>query len=203
MEDFWNERYAANEYCYGEHPNTFLKDNFHKLIKGNILMPAEGEGRNAVFLAENNFDVYAFDFSIEAKKKANRLAQKREVQIKYEIKRIEKMDYPIDYFDNIGLFFVHLPETSRFEFHQKLIQLLKPGGRIILEGFHSNHLHFNTLNPKAGGPKNVEFLFSKEIINSDFKDLKVILFEEIETELHEGEFHCGKSALIRFIGEKK
>ena len=69
MKEFWNERYAAENYVYGTLPNTFFKYELSRLRPGKILLPAEGEGRNAVYAAEQGWDVYAFDYSHEAKRK--------------------------------------------------------------------------------------------------------------------------------------
>ena len=73
--DFWNERYAQKEFVYGTQPNTFFKEQLDKLDTGNILLPAEGEGRNAVFAASQGWDVLAFDISESGKKKAIQLAK--------------------------------------------------------------------------------------------------------------------------------
>lgn len=59
----WDDRYAVDEYVYGTSPNTFLAEHFQQLPKGKVLCLAEGEGRNAVFLAEHGYDVTAVDNS--------------------------------------------------------------------------------------------------------------------------------------------
>ena len=80
---------------------------------------------------------------------------------------------------------------------------LKKGGILILEGFEKKHIEYNSKNEKAGGPKDVNFLFSKEELLQDFEDLEIISIEEKTIELREGAFHCGESAVIRLIGRKK
>lgn len=67
--NFWDERYKEKEYVYGISPNEFLKKELLKLKVGSILLPCEGEGRNAVFAAKNGWNVFAFDSSFEGKKK--------------------------------------------------------------------------------------------------------------------------------------
>jgi len=70
--DFWNERYIAEEYVYGKEPNFFFFRNFinQKLqTPGKLLLPAEGEGRNAIFAAGHGYQVTAFDFSPDGKKR--------------------------------------------------------------------------------------------------------------------------------------
>lgn len=52
MQEFWNRRYAENEMVYGYKPNTFLKLFIDLYTSGTLLLPAEGEGRNAVYAAE-------------------------------------------------------------------------------------------------------------------------------------------------------
>ena len=81
----WNKRYAQKEYFYGKQPNEFFRKQLLKFPPGRILLPAEGEGRNAVFAALSGWDVVAFDTSTEAKKKAEKLAKENKVQISYSI----------------------------------------------------------------------------------------------------------------------
>jgi len=52
----WNERYAVDEYVFGTEPNSFLAEHAGKL-EGPVLSLAEGEGRNAVYLASLGLDV--------------------------------------------------------------------------------------------------------------------------------------------------
>lgn len=76
---FWNERYVSKEYVYGKEPNTFFKDFIHQKLRvpGKLLLPADGEGRNAVFAALHEYQVTAFDFSKDAKNKAKLLASEK------------------------------------------------------------------------------------------------------------------------------
>ena len=74
---------------------------------------------------------------------------------------------------------------------------------IILEGFSTNHLKLRVENPEIGGPNKIEMLFSKESIQQDFSDFEIVLLEEVQIELKEGEFHNGIGSVIRFIGRKK
>lgn len=67
----WNSRYSDTAYAYGKSPNQFLKEQLEKLPIGNILFPAEGEGRNAVFAATLGWKVSAFDISDEGLKKSD------------------------------------------------------------------------------------------------------------------------------------
>ncbi|WP_372947922.1 class I SAM-dependent methyltransferase [Mariniphaga sp.] len=197
MSEFWNERYTLKEYVYGTKPNVFFKTQIANLSPGKILFPAEGEGRNAVYAARLGWDVYAFDSSIEARKKAYLLAKDHAVGIKYELNDIETAEYPSDFFDCIVLIFAHFHPFERNYFHNRLLSFLKPGGTIILEGFSKKQLQFS-----SGGPRTVEMLFSEEEIQNDFKLLSKLELEEAEIILDEGKFHQGSASVIRMVGEK-
>lgn len=197
MSEFWNERYALQEYVYGTEPNVFFKDQIKKISPGKILFPAEGEGRNAVYAAKLGWDVYAYDSSTKAKKKAELLAKGNSVEINYNVYDMETADYPLEFFDCIVLIFAHFHPFERNFFHNKLVSFLKPGGTIILEGFSKKQMQFN-----SGGPRNLEMLFSADEIQNDFNLLLKTELEETETVLDEGSFHQGPASVIRMIGKK-
>src|SRR5690625_7704055 len=93
-EEFWNERYAQDEYIYGEEPNEYLRKKLSILSPGKILFPADGEGRNSVYAALKGWDSEAFDISIEGKIKAELLAQEKETRIYYTVSDVEHIEYP-------------------------------------------------------------------------------------------------------------
>lgn len=191
----WDKRYAQSEYVYGLEPNVFFKETIDKLEPGKILLPAEGEGRNAVYAAVRGWDVVAFDSSVEAQKKALKLAKKNNVQIEYQQATYAQFQYKENTFDAIVLIFAHAPQRSQY--HRNLLRFLKPGGILILEGFTKEQI-----NKKTGGPQSVELLFSKEELLTDFQSLKNIRLEEKEVFLSEGMFHNGLASVIRLTGIK-
>ncbi|MCB0477198.1 MAG: class I SAM-dependent methyltransferase [Crocinitomicaceae bacterium] len=203
MKEFWDERYGAEEWAYGKEANEFLKESISSLTPGTALFPAEGEGRNAVYAASLGWEVSAFDQSVSGRKKALELAIEKKVRLDYQVANFDEIDYPDNYFDLIVLIFVHFPPAVRPKYHENLLHYLKPGGKIILEGFSKKHLEYSKANPKAGGPPNIDFLFSIEEMKSDFQDLDIQVLEEIEVEMNEGLYHVGKSSVIRLIGTKK
>ncbi|HDR50454.1 MAG TPA: class I SAM-dependent methyltransferase [Mariniphaga anaerophila] len=197
MSEFWNERYALKEYAYGTEPNRFFEAQIKRLSPGKVLFPAEGEGRNAVHAAKNGWEVYAFDSSKEACKKAENLAAVSGVSIQYKVTDFDKINFPAEFFDSIVLIFAHFHPLKRKEYHQKLISFLKPGGTFIIEGFSKKQMQFN-----SGGPRNIEMLFSKQEIEEDFSSLSELNLEEQLIELDEGPFHQGIASFVRMIGTK-
>ena len=169
MNYFWDERFKSEESVYGVEPNSFFEQVLAKFkIKGNILFPAEGEGRNAVFAATKGLNVTAFDLSVEGKKKALKLASENNVEIDYLVGEFESLNLKENSFDAIVLIFAHFHPSIRQNFHRAFSRLLKKDGVLILEGFSEN----NFAMPNNNGPKNLDLLFTTDIINNDFSNLK-------------------------------
>lgn len=202
MKEFWDQRYGDDNYAYGETPNTWFKNRIDGIKPGKILLPGEGEGRNAVYAARLGWDVYAFDQSKEGKKKAELLAKKYGVFINYQVLELSEIAYELEIFDIIATVFVHFPPGLREKYHRILGSYLKPGGRFIIEGFSKQQLTRVSENDSGGGPKNEAMLFSVDELKSDFTnyDIKELLEEVVH--LDEGQFHNGMSAVIRFDGRK-
>lgn len=203
MKAFWNDRYSEEDYAYGTKPNVFFKESLDRFNpKGKILLPAEGEGRNAVYAAKRGLDVYAFDFSQEGRKKALQLAERENVVIHYEVGDAFPLGFVDESFDAAALIYAHFPPPVLSKYHAKVASLMKPGGIVILEGFSKRNLELRAANPQIGGPPNLEMLFSVEGISHDFPNFEVIQLQEEEVELKEGKFHNGIGRVIRFIGRK-
>ena len=198
MSSFWNGRYSQKEYVYGEEPNVFFAEQIDKLKAGTIILPCEGEGRNAVYAASKGWTVNAFDMSIEGRNKALQLAEKQKVNLNYIIEDASLVQYQENSADVVAFIFSHLPESIRKQIHAKAITWLKPGGRIILEVFNPLQLNNN-----SGGPKDITMLCTEEILLEDFGKLNIELLETLQIDLNEGKYHEGKADVIRFVGIKK
>ncbi|MFJ1435566.1 class I SAM-dependent methyltransferase [Capnocytophaga canimorsus] len=199
----WNNHYKTDDFVYGKSPNRFFKEEIDKLRPLSILLPAEGEGRNAVYAAKNQWEVTAFDISEEGKKKALQLAKENDVFVNYKVGELPNLDFDKASFDTIALIYAHFPPQIRSAYHQKLITLLKKGGIIIFEGFGKKHLDYRKKNPKIGGPADAESLFSLEEIQSDFADFEFETLVEQEVALSEGLLHNGIGSVIRFVARKQ
>lgn len=195
---FWNERYSEQEFVYGTEPNTFLKEKLATLTAGKILFPCEGEGWNAVFAAQQGWQVNAFDQSEEGFKKAQQLANQNNVEVHYQVADALAVEYPKESFDVIALIYAHFPSAIRQDVHQKMVSWLKLEGYIILEAFNPAQL-----KNSSGGPKDTSMLLTQEILEENFKGLTIeaLFYETII--LHEGKFHQGEAEVVRFVGRKK
>ncbi len=199
----WNDRYSKPEFAFGEQPNEYFRDQLRKLEPGNILLPAEGEGRNAVFAAKEGWGAFAFDISIEGRKKALLLAERNNVTIEYQVGDLTSLSYQEGQFDVIALIYAHFPADIKAKTHRQLNTLLRKGGTVIFEAFSKKHLEYKARNEKVGGPGELAQLFSIEEIKADFHDYEIIELVEREIELKEGAFHDGVGSVIRFLGRKK
>ena len=197
MSFMWDKRYGTEEYAYGKEPNAFFSSQLDGTDPGFILLPGEGEGRNAVHAALKGWSVDAFDQSGVGQSKALELASELGTEINYRVCLLEDFLFIPNHYDAAGLLFFHSDPAKRILLHQKVYESLKPGGILILEAFHKEQPHKNT-----AGPKSPEKLFDEETLSSDFALFKTLLLEKQEIELNEGAFHQGLASVIRFLGIK-
>lgn len=193
---YWNERYAASESVYGEKPVPFFKRFIDTHKPGTLLLPGEGEGRNAVYAASKGWQVDALDFSDVAREKAMARARKKNVSINYTLQDLAGFK-PTKQYDAVGLMYLHLPPGLRRSFHEAVCQALKPGGLLVMEAFTPAQLQFD-----SGGPKDRRMLYDAATICRDFPMLHVIFCGEKEVVLDEGPYHQGKAAVLQLIGQK-
>jgi hypothetical protein len=197
MKEFWDDRFSIEEYVYGTEPNTFFKSVIDELVPGTILLPGEGEGRNAVYAARLGWKVHALDFSNAGKHKAMKLASEYQVEFEYDIGDLRYLEYNRKY-DAIAVIFVHFPPEVRKSFHKKLISALNTDGIIFIELFDKKQIKNNT-----GGPKDIDMLNSVAELQNDFRDLDIRLIRNETVQILEGTYHSGQAEVVRMIAFKR
>jgi SAM-dependent methyltransferase len=195
--DFWNQRYAAEAFVYGEAPNTFFAETLHRMQPGKLLLPAEGEGRNAVYAATQQWQVTAFDVSETAQQKCWQLAARHGVAIQFDVADAASYPFGTKEYDAIGLIFAHFAPALRWQIHQQVAAALKPGGTLMIEAFSPAQLHYT-----SGGPKEISMLYTASTLRQDFHSLRILYCEELLTTLDEGPYHQGTAAVVRLIAQK-
>lgn len=198
MNTFWDARYAAEHFVYGKEPNGFFASELGNLTPGKILLPGEGEGKNAVHAAVKGWEVDAFDQSRVGSEKALRFAHEMDVHINYQVCGLDGYVFQEGYYDAVGLTFFHAAPPDRKLLHTRVVKALKPGGIVILEAFHTSQLGNST-----GGPQVLEMLFDEEKLRRDFLELDSWHLEVLQITLNEGPFHQGEANIIRYLGKKK
>jgi cyclopropane fatty-acyl-phospholipid synthase-like methyltransferase len=198
-QDFWNSRYQKHESSYGYEPNQFLvsaADFLHPYSR--VLSVGEGEGRNCVWLAQRELDIWAMDYSLTGLKKARKMADSYHLQVKCVCADVQHWFWPPDFFDAIILIFVHFAPVIRPDVHRNMMRSLKSGGYVVMQAFHKKQLQYS-----SGGPKSEEMLYTADILRQDFRTGEIVQLDEIEDELSEGLFHNGPASVINFIVRKK
>jgi SAM-dependent methyltransferase len=197
MKEMWDQRYSGEEYVYGTLPNLYFSEKIKALPPGKLLLPAEGEGRNAVFAAGLGWQVTAVDYSEEAKKKAMKLAENLSVNIGYIVDDLAGFDFGKEVYDAVALVYAHFTPEYRNRIHRRIVSCLKPGGMLILEAFNPDQLKNN-----SGGPKSIEMLYTIPMLEDDFKELTILQLEETSIDLDQGDYHQGNAAIIRLLARK-
>ncbi len=193
----WDDRYSTDEFVYGTEPNTFLVEFAGTIPKGRVLCLAEGEGRNAVYLAGLGYDVVAVDASEVGLSKAQVLATDREVVIETIVADLNEFKIGRAKWEGIVSIFCHLPSDQRIKLHKKILKGLKPGGVLVLESYIPAQLGFAT-----GGPPSADLMPTLAELKAAFKDLDFKHNRELERQVHEGRLHKGNSAVVQIVARK-
>jgi SAM-dependent methyltransferase len=197
--DRWETRYALPEYAFGKDPNYFLASCKTLLPRsGRVLAIADGEGRNGVWLAEQGLDVLSIDFSPSAQKKARTLAAERHVNVAFQQVDVHTWDYPEAAFDVVVEIFTQFSSPAERALKWAgMRRALKPGGLLIIQGYTPKQLEYGT-----GGPKQAENLYTRSMLEDDFRGYRDLNIVEEEREIYEGTSHSGMSAVINFTARK-
>ena len=193
----WDERYAEEEFAYGTKPNEFLVEASRHIPKGRVLCLCEGEGRNAVYLAEQGYAVTAVDASAVGMAKAQKLAAERGVKIETIVSDLEDFSIPEDIFDGVVSIFCHVPKDLRERTHQQVMHGLKLDGVLVLEAYFPKQLEFGT-----GGPPTAELMMDLESLKIELAGLELVHAEEKVREVIEGKYHTGQGAVVQVVAKK-
>jgi SAM-dependent methyltransferase len=198
--DFWNGLYREEGYRYGTEPNAFLVEATAPATGDSphqALCVGAGEGRNAVWLAGQGYDVTALDISEAGLAKAEAMAAKAGVSIRTVAADFADFDFGNDRWDLIAAIFAHQPAPMSDRLHRRFLRALAPGGRLILEAYTPRQLEYGT-----GGPGRTAFLIEPEILREQLEGLRIDLLEETVRDIREGTGHRGKGAVVRCVAVK-
>ena len=196
--EFWNNRYARNDFVYGTEPNDFVAEVAARIPPGPVLCLAEGEGRNAVFLAARGHAVTAVDQSDVALGKAQKLAAARGVKIETVAADLAGYRIAPGTWAGIVATWAHLPPPLRRSVHAQAAAGLRPGGMFVLEAYTPAQLAFDT-----GGPRSVEMLMTAAQLREELAGLEFEILREFEREVIEGGGHTGRGAVVQVLARRK
>jgi SAM-dependent methyltransferase len=195
--DFWNEKFATIDYAYGTEPNDFLVSSVTNLKRGETLSLAEGEGRNAVWLAQQGFTVSAIEQSEKGVAKTLRLALQRGVIVMAERGELETFHIQPNSWDLVVSIYAHTPQELRRKLHRQVVAGLKPGGVFVLEAYTPAQIANNT-----GGPKDASLMPTAELLRSELAGLVFDHIEEVEREVVEGSLHTGTAHVVQVVAHR-
>jgi len=195
----WQARFSSPEYVFGTQPNEFLASCGPLLPRsGKALAVADGEGRNGVWLAKQGLDVLSIDFSPAAQAKARALAAENKVDVSFAQADVHAWPYPEAEFDAVVEIFTQFSTPAeRSRKWAGMRRALKRGGLLIVHGYTPKQLDYGT-----GGPKQVENLYTREMLENAFGDMTDVTITEEERILREGPGHSGMSAVIGVTARK-
>jgi SAM-dependent methyltransferase len=199
---FWDDRYSESGYAFGTAPNQFLTAQHQHLKPGmKTLVIGDGEGRNGVWLASQGLDVLSVDLSPIGLEKTQALAAQHQVSLQTECADLTTWNWAKATYDLVVSIYVHFAPEARQPVHRSMLDSLKPGGLIILEGFNPDQIQYQR-DYNSGGPNNPAMLYDPEMLRQDFVEGEILELTETITELHEGQYHDGKASVVRLVLKK-
>ena len=194
----WDARYAEAGWAFGTEPNDFLREQVQLLPHGRVLCLAEGEGRNAVWLAGQGFEVTAMDLSSAGLEKAQRLASERGVQITTVCADLETYAIEPDSWDGIVSIFAHVPAAVRARVHGAVAGGLVPGGVFLLEAYRPQQIGRGT-----GGPHDDERMVDLARLRAELGVLEWVIAREVERDVIEGRRHTGTASVVQLVARRR
>ena len=197
--EFWDKRFATETYIFGTEPNAFLTSHRALFERGmRVLAVADGEGRNGVWLAQQGCDVLSVDISPLGIEKARKLAQQRQVSVRFECADLMQWQWPQGEFDAVVCIFIQFASPA----DRKLLfdgfrTALKPGGVVLMEGYGVKQLQYS-----SGGPGKLENLYTVDMLREAFENWEIESVREYEAALDEGPKHSGMAALVDLVARK-
>ena len=196
----WESRYQGGEDLFGRAPNCFFQEALQARPPGRLLLPGEGEGRNALAALRLGWSVAAFDLAETARTRALARAEAQGFTLAYEVGALPAIpDTPAfdGLFDFIAVIFVHLPAVLRRQSHQALAARLAPGGTLLIQSFAPSQ----AARPGMG-PNSTARLASPGTLARDCRGLEVLRARECEVVLDEGPLHTGPAAVVEFLAQR-
>jgi SAM-dependent methyltransferase len=171
----WNARYAQKELVWSAEANRLFAAEVDALAPGRALDLACGEGRNAVWLAEQGWRVTGVDFADVALAKAAELAAVRGVEVDWVVADV--LDYHPEprAFDLVALLYLQLPRDELLQTVRSAVDAVAPGGTIVVLAHDSTNL-----TAGHGGPKDPAVLYTAEDVVPWLGDLVVERAEAVE-----------------------
>lgn len=191
----WDERYAGTELVWSAEPNRFVAEETGGLPAGRALDLAAGEGRNAIWLAKQGWDVTAVDFSAAALAKGKLLADAQSAAVERVTADLLTWTPEPGAYDLVLVAYLHLPEVEMAKVLAAAAASVAPGGTFLLIGHDVTNL-----TEGVGGPQEPSILHTPERVAGALGDLRVDRAERVRRPVVvEGEQREAVDTLVRAV----
>lgn len=217
-DSFWNSVFSKTDYHYGTAPNTWVQHAVERFVLNGqwfanlgvdlpeeltVIELAAGEGRNAVWLAEQGFSVTAFDQSAAGVEKTQQLARERHVVITSRTDDVIDVGLSSPGWQNHGDIvvstFFHVPLALKRDMLAAHRNLVRPGGLVIAEWFHPDQ---RERGYRSGGPPAPEMMLTVADLRTAFADWHILECRSRVRSLDEGSGHAGDGVVTQFAAQK-
>lgn len=182
----WNRILTATPPSFNTQPNAFLIEMTRGLPPGKALDVGMGQGRNAIFLAQQGWEVTGFDPADKAVAAAQEQAKQLGVKLTALVLRDDQFDFGKEQWDLIVLSYVSLRHLV-----PRLFDALKPGGLVVIEGFHRDA---TKAAPIGGG-----VVFDTNELLRLFDRFRVLRYEDTEGQ---ADFGMRRTRMVRLCAQK-
>ena len=182
----WNERYAGKELVWSAGPNKLLATELQSSKPGTALDVACGEGRNALWLAEQGWEVTAVDFSEVGIDKGRQIARHRGVEIDWRIADLAVDPWPASTYDLVCVMYLHTDPLERSQWLPRAIEAVAPGGTFFYVGHDPNNIEQG-----VGGPQNRELLPGVAELTALLEGFDIVRAEIVERQVEADPGHGG------------
>jgi SAM-dependent methyltransferase len=183
----WNQILTSANPTFNTAPNAFLADVAKTRKPGTALDVGMGQGRNAIYLAQQGWTVTGFDPAERAVAAAEEQARKLGVKLTTAVADDEHFEWGTSKWDLIVLSYVGARQMV-----PHVLESLRPGGVVVVEAFHRDA----TKNASIGGG----VVFDSNELLQLFAKLRVIRYEDAEAQ---GDFGARRtSRIVRLAAER-
>jgi SAM-dependent methyltransferase len=163
----WDARYAERDLVWSAGPNVFVEQVATQLTPGRALDLAAGEGRNAIWLAEQGWEATAVDFSRVALERAQRIAGERLGELaadRLHVVQADLLSYqpPAQAFDLVMVVYLQVAADERRPVLRAASRAVAPGGHLLVIAHDSRNLADG-----VGGPQDPAVLYTAADVVED------------------------------------
>ena len=175
----WDERYAAREYVWDVTPNRFVERYLAGFTPGRAIDLAAGEGRNAVWLARQGWEVIAVDFSRVGLDKARRLAVEHGVDAHVELAVADALTYePPGPVELVVIAYLQVPAAQQRVILEHAAAWLRPGGTLFVVAHDRSNVERG-----HGGPSDPDVCYDVDATVEALPGLRIVSAEVVRRDV--------------------